>query len=139
MAEPKTKPTNVAPRDFIAKLDNEKQKAQSLILLDLFEKETGHKAIMWGESIIGFGQYEIIKKGQKPAIWPLMAFSPRKKDLVIYHMTGLTDQTHLIDGLGKYDLKNSCLHLKSLEDIDFNKLKAIIGWGYEKMRTVNGC
>jgi hypothetical protein len=57
MAEPKTKATKESVKDFLSKVEPEEKRQDSFTLLEMFEKITGEKGVMWGTSIVGFGQY----------------------------------------------------------------------------------
>lgn len=58
MAELKTQQNDANVKEFIHEFANSEQKiADSLLLLELFEKITSYKPKMWGDSIIGFGKY----------------------------------------------------------------------------------
>ena len=57
MAEVKTKPTNVSVTDFLNSVESQEKQKDSFVLLELFQKITGEKAVMWGDSIVGFGKY----------------------------------------------------------------------------------
>ena len=57
MAELKTKITNQSAKDFLSKIEPEQKRRDGLALLEMFEKITGEKAVMWGTSIVGFGKY----------------------------------------------------------------------------------
>lgn len=61
MAEPKTKPTQVSVRDFIANVSNETRRKDAEVLLKLFKKVTGAKPRMWGPTIVGFGSIAYLR------------------------------------------------------------------------------
>ena len=102
MAKLKTLATTKDPRDFLKTIQPEDKKRDGFTLLELFQQVTGEKPVMWGESIVGFGQYHY--KSQRSAQegdWPLVAFSPRKQSLSLYIMHGNTNNP-LLAQLGKY-------------------------------------
>ena len=49
MAEPKTKLTKESVKDFLNKVEPEEKRQDSFTLLEMFEKITGEKAVMWGD------------------------------------------------------------------------------------------
>jgi hypothetical protein len=57
MSELKTTVNDADVRAFINSVDDEKKRADSLVLLEIFTKLTREKPKMWGTSIVGFGQY----------------------------------------------------------------------------------
>jgi hypothetical protein len=134
MAEPKTKPTDEDPKVYLSTRAPEKFRADALTLLDMFVEVTGEKPVMWGEAIIGFGQYHIpAGKGFNP--WPLTAFSPRSTSLTLYVNAGLPAHADMIARLGPSRVSGGCLHLKSLEKIDKAVLKSLIATSFQDMKT----
>ncbi|WKL57510.1 DUF1801 domain-containing protein [Asticcacaulis sp. ZE23SCel15] len=135
MAELKTQPTDADPSAFIAAVPDPKKRADCETLLTLFTEVTGEPPVMWGPSIVGYGRYTYINTTKKPADWPLTGFSPRAANLTLYIMPGFAERPDLMDGLGKYKTSVSCLYLKSLKDVDTDRLRALIRWGYEAMKA----
>lgn len=66
MAEVKTKATNQNPKDFLDSTEPEQKRLDGLALLEMFEKVTGEKAVMWGTSIVGFGKYHYKSEKSRP-------------------------------------------------------------------------
>ena len=82
MSEPKTKPTKESVKDFLSKVEPDVKRQDSFTLLEMFEKITGEKAVMWGDSIVGFGQYHYkSERSKQEGDWMLVGFSPRKQNL----------------------------------------------------------
>lgn len=126
MSEPKTKPTEQRPADFLKSIEPEAKRNDSRALLDLFEEATGEKGTMWGTGIIGFGSYQV-KSGAKTNDWPLVAFSPRKQNFTLYLLEN-TDQSDdpLFEKLGKHTRSKACLYINKLTDVDLVALKALV-------------
>lgn len=132
MSELKTRPTNIDPIEFLEKnLEGDKLK-DCLEILNLMKELTLKKPIMWGESIIGFGEYEYERQNKKMT-WPVTGFSPRKNNITLYIMSGFGDYAdrdseynEIMANLGKFKTGKSCLYIKSLKDIDINVLKHLI-------------
>ena len=137
MAEVKTQPTYADPVAFVASLPDPKKRADCEALLALFAEATGEPPVMWGISIVGYGRYTDRKNPKKPADWPLTGFSPRASTLTLYIMPGFADRPDLMDGLGKYKTSVSCLYLKSVKDVDTDRLRTLIRWGYEAMKDLH--
>jgi hypothetical protein len=114
---PKTVPTNASVPDLLAALDPATRRADAQAICTLLCQVSGHPPILWGSSIIGFGQYE-----GKTGPWPRLGFSPRKANHVIYLMDGFTGQADLLSALGKASTGVSCLYVKKLADVDVNVL-----------------
>ncbi len=137
MAELKTQKNNASVEDFIKSVEDENKRNDSLTLLKLFEKITGEKAVMWGTSIIGFGQYHYkSERSSQEGDWPLTAFSPRKTSLTIYLMSGFADQKKHLDSLGKHKVSGgSCLYIKRLSDINMDVLSKMIDQSFKHMKA----
>lgn len=140
MATAKTIPTKVKVIDFINTLSNENQKADSQTLIKLMEKITGKKAVMWGPSIIGFGEYHYKYASGHEGDAPLVAFSPRKDSLSVYLSQQYEAKDELIEKLGKHKMAKSCLSIKKLSDININILQQMITNSYRSPKDLYaGC
>lgn len=137
MAELKTQATKQDPKDFLASIEPEQKREEGFALLEMFSKVTGEKAVMWGSSIVGFGQYhyESQRSAQK-GDWPLVGFSPRKQNLTLYIMPGNKDNP-LLKKLGKHKTSVGCLYINKLSDVDATLLPELIKTAYEYMKKTN--
>jgi hypothetical protein len=118
MAEPKTRPTDVPVADFIALVENPRRRADAEVMQALLTGITGVAPVMWGPSIIGYDSYR-----GPTGDWPIIAFSPRKAQLVLYVMGGFDDREALISRLGKYKTKGGCIYINKLDDVDQQALR----------------
>jgi hypothetical protein len=126
MAEVKTKPNDRKVESYLSELNAAEKQRDSLVLLAMYERLTGEKARMWGDSIIGFGEYVYQYIGGRSGVWPRMAFSPRKQTLTLYNMERLSEYPDLASRLGKYTVGKSCLYVKRLADINLDVLEELI-------------
>lgn len=133
MPENKTRPTQISPRDFIARVEHPTRRDDALTLLELMEKITGWEATMWGASIIGFGTYKYQTADKKWHEFMRTGFSPRKANLVCYIMPGYTNFDTILERLGKHKLGKSCLYLNKLADVDMDVLVELIRAGLDDM------
>jgi hypothetical protein len=138
MGELKTKPTDEDVLAFIQSFANtEQKKVDSLVLLRLMQELSGFEPKMWGPSIIGFGSYHYkSERSSQEGDWPLIGFSPRKAAISLYVYTGVPEQAHLLEGLGKYTMGAACIYVKKLSDIKLpvleNLIKATLAYMREK-------
>ena len=86
---------------------------------------TGEEPCMWGNSIVGFGDYHYKYKSGREGDWFLIGFSPRKQYLTLYIMAGFDHYEDLLTKLGKYKTGKSCLYLKRLSDVNSEILKTL--------------
>jgi hypothetical protein len=56
----------------------------------------------------------------------LVAFSPRKANLVLYIADGYSKYDEYLEKLGKHSTGRSCLYIKRLSDVDEKVLTALI-------------
>ncbi len=136
MSENKTRPTKGSVEAFIESVDDETKKADSYVLLELMKKITGHDPVLWGNSLIGFGNVRYKYKSGREGDWFLVGFSPRKQSLTLYIMPGFTQYQSLLDKLGKHKTGKGCLYVKRLSDIDMNVLTEIVTLSAEKTKTL---
>jgi hypothetical protein len=64
----------------------------------------------------------------------LTGFSPRKRTLTVYIMSGFAAHRTLLPKLGPHSTGASCLYIKRLEDIDLKVLTAIIKNSVARLR-----
>ena len=133
MEEPKTKPTDVPVTEFIDSLPDEKVRRDCWTIIELMQEVSQASPIMWGPSIVGFGQYHMVYASGRVIDWPLIGFSPRKQALTLYlnlHLTGPESVEGLLERLGKHKLGKGCLYIKRLSDVDTDILKQLIQASY---------
>ncbi len=118
---------------FIDSIEDPIRKTDSIKLKKIMEDITGEKAIMWGNSIIGFGEYHYVYASGREGDYMKVGFSPRKQSMTLYIMPGFKNYDDLLKKLGKHKSGKSCLYIKSLEDIDIKILKSLIQNSYECM------
>ena len=87
--------------DFIAAIMNDAKRNDAIILQALLTKASGYSASLHG-SIIGFGQYHYRYESGREGDSSVIAFSPRKQNLVVYIMPGFSNYQTLLEQLGKY-------------------------------------
>jgi len=125
-AELKTKQTEQSVAEFLGNVSDDKKRQASWKILELMQAATQAEPKMWGEGIIGFGQYHYKHASGREGDWFLTGFSPRKQNLTLYIMTGFDQYETLLGKLGKYKTGKACLYINKLEDIDLEVLKELI-------------
>ena len=135
MAEPKTKATNASVEDFLNNIPDEKKRADSFTLLKFFQAITGEKAKMWGDRIVGFGQYHYkSERSSQEGDWLITGFSPRKAALTLYIISGFEGTDDLLSKLGKHKKSVGCLYINKLADVDEKILKELIKRSFADMK-----
>lgn len=139
MAELKTKVTTQTPQDFLHAIEPDEKRKDSFALLELFEKVTGEKPVMWGGSIIGFGKYHYKStKSKQEGDWFLVGFSPRKSNITLYILHGNDKDPELLAKLGKHKASGGgmggCVYINKLSDIDQKILEELIKKSFQSER-----
>ena len=126
MSNNKTKPTTRSVELFLDDLIPEQRKKDSWTLYRLMEKITGSQGVLWGTSIIGFGDYHYKYGSGREGDWFLTGFSPRKNALTLYLMCDISHEFIDFSTLGKHKKGKGCLYIKRLDDVDLKALENII-------------
>lgn len=135
MAENKTKANAKSVPKFLKQIEDPKKRADSLLIVELMEKLSGSLPKMWGDSIVGFGDYHYKYASGREGDWFQVGFSPRKQNLTIYIMGYLEFYSDILEGLGKYKHGKGCLYIKKLEDIDMDVLEKLISTSIKRLKT----
>lgn len=134
MAEQKTKPTEADVREFIASATPEKRRIDGLRLAEIFAEVTGVEPVMWGPSMVGYGEYHYRSpvNPRNHGVWPKTAFSPRKAQLSLYGLKDVPEGAALLPSLGTYTEGAGCVYVKKLEDIDEGVLRRLIAIAFAR-------
>lgn len=124
MAEPKTRPTDASVEEFLDAVANERRRHDARTIDSLMRAATGEAPVIWGTSIVGYGA--IAHSGSRGTMrsWPVVAFSPRKAELVLYLNTALEEAA--FERLGPHRRGVGCVYLKGLDGVDRSVLEDII-------------
>jgi hypothetical protein len=134
MAELKTKETDGSVDSFLESIENDKKRRDCIQIAALMQEVSGAVPKMWGEHIVGFGNYHYTYASGREGDWFLIGFSPRKQNITIYTMCGLEKSNTYLEKLGTYKTGKSCLYIKTLEDIDQKVLKELLIDSIEQLK-----
>lgn len=134
MAENKTKPTEASVQAFLENVADERKREDSFTLVKLMQEVTGEEARMWGDTMVGFGNYHYQYASGREGDMMLVGFSPRKAALTLYIMSGLDDGDPLLNKLGKYKTGKACLYVKTLKDVDMTVLRQMVERSVSRLR-----
>ena len=124
--------------DFISSLANDTRKSDAITLLAMLEKISGYKPHLNG-TIIGFGKYHYKYESGREGDSAVIAFSPRKQNLVVYIMPGFAMFEDKLTQLGKYKCGRSCLYINKLSDIQLDVLEDIAQLSVQYMQQKYSC
>ena len=134
MAELKTQPNEQSVDQFLSAVESDEKRQDALTVLEIMKNITGEVPKMWGNSIIGFGNFHYKYDSGREGDWFVTGFSPRKQNLTIYLMSGFGGKDRLLDQLGKHKIGKGCLYIKKLEDVQLDTLKELIRNSVEETR-----
>lgn len=99
---------------------------------------TGKEPVMWGDSIVGFGQFHYKYKSGREGDWFQLGFAPRKQNISIYSTFNLQDFEKQLDKIGKHKKGKGCLYVKNLDQIDIEALKTFLQDAVNHTKTMFG-
>ncbi len=126
MAELKTTKNDGDVEAFLNGVEDDERRTDAFTVLELMEDVTGSEPRMWGDSIVGFGEYTYRYASGRTGEWLATGFSPRKQALTLYIMPGFERYQELMVRLGKYKTGKSCLYIKRLGDVDLTALRELV-------------
>lgn len=123
----KTLPNDSDISAFIEQVGQPEKREDAWRLVEIFSEETGEAPVMWGGSIIGFGQYHYKYPSGHEGHAPLVGFSPRKSAISLYFATGDDEgRQELLADFGKHKTGKACVYINKLADVDENVLRKLI-------------
>ncbi|SMR81556.1 protein of unknown function (DU1801) [Aliiroseovarius halocynthiae] len=129
MSGNKTQPNDADVSRFICGVEPAAKRYDAEKLDQLFRDITGYQPVMWGPSIIGYGQYHYTYDSGRKGDFLATGFSPRKARHSIYIMPGYADYGDVLSRLGKHKMGKSCLYVNKLSDVDLDVLAELIRTG----------
>lgn len=126
MAELKTKLNDKSVEAFLNRIANAEKRADCFEILKVMKQATKQEPKMWGDSIVGFGNYHYKYESGREGDWFVTGFSPRKQNLTLYIMSGFERYDELLKRLGKHSTSKSCLYIKKLSDVDVKVLQELV-------------
>ena len=126
MAELKTKKHDGDVEVFLESVPDDQRRADAHILCDLMARVTGEPPVMWGDAMVGFGEYRYRDASGREGEWFRVRFSPRARNLTVYLMDGYEDRAEQLERLGPHRLGKACLYLTRLDRIDVDVLEEMV-------------
>lgn len=139
MTELKTKVRKISASQFVNSIADTNKRKDCKVLMTAMKEITGKPAKMWGSTIVGFGSYHYTYNSGREGDWFVTGFSPRKRELTIYIMSGFSNYAGLMKKLGKFKTGKSCLYIKKLDDINFEILRSLISQSVADMAAMYEC
>ena len=121
-----TAPTDASADDLLAAVANERRRADAQAVLDLMREVSGVEPVVWGPSMIGFGDQPYTTADGKEHEWFRIGLAPRKAALTLYGLTFYGSNEDLLDRLGTHTTGKGCLYVKRLSDVDADVLRELV-------------
>lgn len=135
MNESRTRPTGDDVDAFLAAIPDPQRRADCMALVPLLREATGSAPRLWGNGIVGFGEYHYRYASGREGDWFLAGFAPRKGDLTLY-VFGLDAREPLLARLGRHRRGRACLYVKRLADLDLAALRELVAGGVADLRRL---
>jgi hypothetical protein len=132
MAELKTQKNDGDVPAFFDSIEDPTRQADARTLSALLTKVTKAKPVMWGESIVGYGEHVLTYPNGRQLDWMVLGFSPRKAATTIYLNGATTEYKDILERLGKHTAKGGCLYIKKMADVDATVLEELLRKSYAK-------
>lgn len=137
MSNLKTQANDNSVEDFLNSIEYPTRKADGLLLLNIFKEKTGEKPVMWGPSIVGFGNYRYKYSSGKEMDWFSVGFSPRKHALSIHIMLSKTEIKPFLAKLGKHKQSAGCIYINKMSDVNEEIFREMIHTSINLIQTKN--
>jgi hypothetical protein len=125
LSDNKTLPTAISVAEYIAGVPDERRREEAHEVDAIMRRVTGEEPVMWGPSIIGYGEYHYRYDSGREGDMCRIGFSPRKAQLVLYLGDATPNRVLLLARLGKHKLGAGCLYLTRLDGMDLAVLEEI--------------
>jgi len=124
-------------KEFIASLEAEQTANDSLVLMEMMQRISGHAPKMWNAGTIGFDTYHYKYDSGREGDGHVSGFYPRKGKITIF-MDGTARYSELLAKLGKHTTTGYCVYIKRLSDIELPILEQIVQQSYEYVKSRDG-
>jgi hypothetical protein len=122
----KTVATDASPSAFLDANAGSQDRKWLDSLVELMSDATGAAPVVWGDSIVGFGERTYATSAGEQAFFEV-GFAPRASSVAIY---GVLDADEEVDDLlariGRHRRTKACLHLTHASDVDVDALRELV-------------
>jgi len=115
-------------QDFLSGLAPDRAE-EARQLIDLCRRISGFDARLAGAGMVGFGRYDYRYDSGHGGSAAVIAFAPRKADLVLYPNCALDAAEEVLAQLGRHRRGKGCVYLKRLDDADPAVVEALFRRG----------
>lgn len=126
MTDLKTKKNDKNVDEFVDSIENATKREDCRVIMAMMSEVTKSSPAMWGDNIIGFGDYRYKYSTGREGDWFQLGLSPRKQNISLYISWGFDELEEYLDKLGKHKKGVGCLYINKLADIDMPTLREIL-------------
>lgn len=126
MTANKTQPTELSVKTWLEGITDPVRRRDCEQLYTMMAELTDTQGVIWGDSLVGFGQYHYRYESGREGDFFRTGFASRKGGLSIYLMACGMDQHQLLPKLGKHKMGKSCLTVKRLSDVELDVLRQLL-------------
>ena len=134
MENQKPKPTRTPVQTHLSSITETGRQADMRALVQHFTAWTGFEPVLWGVSIIGFGQYHYRYDSGQEGDAPLTAIASRAKAITVYLAPDPELKDDFLQRLGKGKMGKGCLYINHLSDIRIEVLREAVEQTVELLR-----
>ena len=132
MAENLTKKTDVPVEEFLAAVETPRRRLEGERLHAIMREVTGDPGVMWGPTMVGYGDMHYRSAAGREGDWFKVGFSPRKAKLSLYGLKDTPEQLALLPQLGPHTVGVGCVYANRLEALDEDVLRQLIALGFAR-------
>ncbi|PKN88485.1 MAG: hypothetical protein CVU46_00960 [Chloroflexi bacterium HGW-Chloroflexi-8] len=133
-----TPKNNNSGEDYIASINDEQTVKDSLVLVEMMQRISGHNPKKWNVGTIGFDSYHYKYDSGREGDSLVIGFYPRKGKITIYLMDGTARHSELLAQLGKHSTTGYCVYIKRLSDINLPILEEIVQRSHKFIKSQKG-
>lgn len=137
MSANKTRATDASVEAYFAAIGDVVRREDCKSLAAMMFRASGEPAVMWGESIVGFGRYHYRYESGREGDWCRTGFSSRKSDISLYlTCDDFPEREALLAQLGRHKTGKACVYVRRLADIDIEVLDELIEGSLAAMKRM---
>jgi len=125
-------------KEYLASLDDEQTVKDSLVLIKMMQRISGHQPKKWNVGTIGFDTYHYKYDSGREGDSFIIGFYPRKGKITVYLMDGTARYSGLLAKLGTHTTTGYCVYIKRLSDVELPILEKILKSSYENIKSQDG-
>ena len=136
MAENKPQKTDVPVELYLSTVEPERRRLEGERLHTLMSEITGDPGVMWGPTMIGYGDMHYRSRAGREGDWFKVGFSPRKAKLTFYGLKDTPEQLEILPHLGPHTIGAGCVYANRLDALDDSVLRRLVELAYAQPDSV---